>query len=214
MHHAELDHLVITAPSLENARQYLQRVLGVAPQTGGKHTRMGTHNCLVKLGEMTYLEGIAVDPNTPRPERPRWFGLDSLQENSPPRLAAWVLRVNDIEAAAAASPVPLGTIEHMTRGSLRWRITIPADGSPPLQGIAPLLIQWEPGPHPASRLENTGCSLLRLEGFHPQAKTIAAMLKAIGFTGVFGLAPLPAQGMPCLVATIRTPAGVISMGSL
>ena len=212
MLHCELDHLVVTAPSLEEAQLYLRRTLGVEPRAGGEHARMGTHNCLVRLGETTYLEGIAANPGAPRPERPRWFELDTVKENSPSRLVTWVLRVNDIEAALAASPVPLGRIEALSRGELRWRITIPADGSLPLQGIAPTLIQWEPGPHPASRMDDAGCSLLHLEGFHPQAQTIASMLKAVGFTGEFSISPLPPHEKPFLVATLQTPGGVRRIG--
>jgi len=214
MLHCELDHLVITASTLEDAWQYLHRVLGVNPQAGGEHARMGTHNCLVKLGETTYLEGIAANPDAPRPERPRWFELDALEANSLPRLATWVLRVSDIEAALASSPVPLGRIEALSRGQLHWRITIPADGSLPLQGVAPTLIQWEPGPHPASRLAEAGCSLLQLEGFHPEAQTITALLKALGFEGKFSIFPLAAHEKPFLVATFQTPGGVRKLGEI
>ena len=35
---------------------------GVAPQPGGKHVAMGTHNALLRLGERVYLEIIAIDP--------------------------------------------------------------------------------------------------------------------------------------------------------
>ena len=212
--HCELDHLVITAPTLEAGSKYIQRALGVIPQPGGRHARMSTHNCLVKLGEMTYLEAIAADPDAPRPERMRWFELDGLDQSSPARLSTWVVRVNDIEAALAASPVPLGRIEALSRGQLKWRITIPEDGSLPLQGIVPTLIQWEPGAHPASKLDDSGCSLLRLEGFHPQAQKIAAMLKAVGFNGDFRINPLPEHNKPYLVASIRTLGGMRKLGGI
>jgi hypothetical protein len=212
--HCELDHLVITAPTLEAGSKYIQQALGVMPQPGGRHARMSTHNCLVKLGKMTYLEAIAADPDAPRPERARWFELDVLEESSPARLATWVMRVNDIEAALAASPIPLGRIEALSRGHLNWRITIPEDGSLPLQGIVPTLIQWEPGPHPASRLEDSGCSLIRLDGFHPQAQKIADMLKAIGFNGDFRINALPEHKKPYLVASIQTPWGMRKLGEI
>jgi len=209
----EIDHLVITAPSLADGREYLRLALGVAPQIGGEHQRMGTHNCLVKLGETVYLEVIAADPAAPKPGHPRWFELDALEANSPPRLATWVARVNDIEAALVASRVPLGRIEPMSRGQLNWLITIPEDGSLPLQGIAPTLIQWVNNPHPASRLNDVGCSLVRLEGFHPEAERIAAMLKAVNFAGEFTIAPLPTHEKPFLVAFIQTPDGMRRLGA-
>jgi len=212
MLHCEIDHLVITASSLDDGAEYVRRALGVTPQVGGEHSLMGTHNCLVKLGDTTYLEVIAVNPVAPKPNRPRWFELDALQRDASPRLATWVARVNDIDAALSASPVPLDRIEPMSRGQLNWRITIPADGSLPLQGVAPLLIQWAAA-HPASQLNDLGCSLVRLEGFHPEAERIAAMLKAVGFDGEFTIAPLSSHEKPCLVAFIQTPVGVRQIGT-
>ena len=214
MLHCELDHLVITAPTLEAGSKYIQRELGVIPQSGGRHARMSTHNCLVKLGEMTYLEAIAPDPDAPKPERTRWFELDVLEKSSPARLATWVVRVNDIEAALAASPIPLGRIEALSRGQMNWRISIPEDGSLALQGIVPTLIQWEPGAHPASSLDDSGCSLIRLEGFHPRAQKIAAMLKAVGFIGDFRINPLPKHKKAYLVASIQTPGGMRKLGGI
>jgi hypothetical protein len=212
MLHSEIDHLVIAAPSLEDGAGVVQRALGVTPQVGGEHHLMGTHNRLLKLGKTTYLEVIAPDPAAPKPKRPRWYELDSLEMNAPPCLVTWVARVNDIEAAQAASPVSLGRIEPMSRGQLSWLITIPEDGSLPLQGVVPTLIQWEDGYHPTSQLKDLGCSLVRLEGFHPEAEKIAAMLKAVGFDGVFTIVPCSGHEKPFLVATIQTPGGVRQLG--
>jgi len=210
--HSEIDHLVVTAPSLEAGAEYLHRVLGVIHQAGGKHPRMGTHNRLIKLGSTSYLEVIAVDPEALKPDRPRWFDLDELGLNATPRLAAWVVRVNDIEAGLAAASIPLGKIETMSRGKYHWRITVPEDGSPVMQGVAPSLIQWAQGEHPASQLNDQGCSIARLEGFHPEAERITDLLKAIGFAGEFAIRPVAAGGKPQLSARIQTPGGIIHLG--
>lgn len=207
MPRCHLDHITITASRLPDGVEYVREALGVALQVGGEHPRMGTHNCLVKLGEKIFLEVISVDPNAPRPDRPRWFGLDDLDSDRTPRLATWVARTDDIHATAAASPVSLGNVEPMTRGKLNWLITIPKDGSLPLQGLAPTLIQWPDGVHPANTLQDSGCSLIRLEGFHPQAGRVNGVLKAIGFQGEFSVSPLPSGELPYLIAHIRTPAG-------
>ena len=204
---SHLDHIVIAAPSLAVGVEYVRRTLGVVPQAGGEHPRMGTHNCFVKLGPKVYLEIIAVNPRAAAPGRPRWFQLDDLKPNDPPRLATWVARTDDIEAAAMASPEPLGNIEPMTRGQLNWRITIPGDGGLPLQGIAPTLIQWPPGPHPTDNMPDLGCVLVRLEGFHPAAGRLRRLLEAIGFEGAFSVAPLGVGERPYLVAHVQTAAG-------
>jgi hypothetical protein len=203
MPHSHLDHLVVTAPTLAAGVAYVQAALGVAPQPGGRHPRMGTHNCLLKLGPRTYLEVIAVDPGAGEPGLPRWFGLDQARER-PPRLATWVARTDDIQAAAA--PV-FGRIEPMERGALRWSITLPEQGGMPFDGVGPALIQWHTEPHPAATLPESGCSLIGLDGRHAQAAQVAELLRAIGFRNEFKAAFQPGD-TPGLVARILTPGGV------
>jgi len=202
---ARIDHLVVTAPTLaagmEHVRAALGASLGITLQPGGRHKRMGTHNCLLRLGPATYLEVIAVDPEAPEPEVPRWFQLD---RPGPPRLATWVVRTGDIRAAAACSPA-FGRIEPMERGALRWEITLPDGGGLPFDGIAPSLIQWRAEPHPASLLADSGCALAGLEGFHPRAAELSGLLAAIGFQDSISLS---ARQPPRLIARIQTPTGV------
>src|SRR5439155_14103393 len=107
----ELDHLVVTSPTLEAGVKWLQEALGVAPQAGGDHQRMGTHNALVRLGGGTYLEVIASNPAAPYPARPRWFELDRMTTDATPALATWVARTDDIKSAVANCPAQYGTIE-------------------------------------------------------------------------------------------------------
>jgi hypothetical protein len=201
----DIDHLIVTSPSLAKGVEYIEQTLGVTPELGGQHPRMGTHNCLLRLGEKIYLEVIAVNPDAPLPTRPRWFGLDQLHANAEPRLATWVVRTNDIHAALAASPIPLGEIGAMNRGELNWLIAIPPDGHLPAQGVVPTMIQWLNEPHPASKLHNSGYSLLRLQGFHPDVEEFAGMLKFLGFEDEFSISP---HEKSHLVATIQTPEGV------
>lgn len=202
-----IDHLVVTAPSLAIGAEYVREALGVLPQPGGEHASMGTHNCLLKLGEALFLEVLCVNPSAPAPARPRWFQLDEAESVQAPRLATWVVRTTDIKAALAASPVVSGYAMPMSRDELSWLITLPRNGSLPLQGIAPTIIQWL-GNHPAGRLAEQGCSFLRLEGFHPRAQKVREMLQAIGFQGEFSVAPSPDGSPPHLVAHIRTPTGL------
>ena len=174
----------------------------MAPPPGGRHERMGTHNHLMKLGHRCYLEIIAIDPEAPDPGRKRWFGLDHV---SSPGLTTWVARTDDIHAAAL-----FGTPEQMARGPLHWLISVTADGSMPMDGIAPTLIQWPDAAHPADRMADLGCSLLRLEGFHPRADEVKRMLKRIGFEGPFTVAK---DKTPRLIAHISTPGGIRRLDS-
>jgi len=201
-----IDHLVVTARSRGEGIAWLADALGVTPVMGGEHPRMGTHNALVRLGDATYLEVIAPNPQAPRPDRPRWFDLDRLAPAAAPRLATWVVRASDIDAAAAAASLPLGPIEAMTRGTLAWRLTVPGDGGLVLDGAAPSLIQWARHDHPAAALPDQGCRLEGLTIRHPQADRLAAMLRNIGFDGPLTLTPSTEDW--ALDATIQTPAGV------
>lgn len=206
--HTTVDHLVIVAPDLDTGCRFVTSALGVELQPGGAHSRMGTHNRLLHLGPGLYLEVIAVDPSAERPDRARWFGLDQLAPHSPARLATWVARTDDIQAAHDACHDIVGAIEPMTRGSLNWQITVPADGNLPLAGSAPTLIQWVDGPHPASTLQDQGCSLLALEVFHTDPEKIKEILTAMNFSGPVQLHALAQASTPYLLAHIQTPSGL------
>jgi hypothetical protein len=203
-----IDHLVITAPDLAAGAEFVRRALGVVPQAGGEHPRMGTHNALLKLGDSVYLEVIAPNPNAPKPETPRWFELDNPESNTPPRLATWVARTTDIRSTLDASSEPLGNVEPMSRGELNWLITMPGDGHLPLNGAAPALIEWHTDTHPVTRLQEAGCSFVRLEVFHSEARRLSALLKSIAIEGEVFVAPLPVGAQPCLVAHIQTTSGL------
>jgi hypothetical protein len=207
------DHLVVTAPTLAAGIAYIERTLGVTPLAGGEHVRLGTHNALLKLGHGFYLEVIAINPAAPQAvSRARWFGLDQLSADRPPRLASWVVRTDDIGAAQAAVKVALGPIEEMQRGTLQWQITIPVDGRLVLDGLMPSLIQWHSSSHPTDNMPDLGCTLTSLEGFHPQARLISQQLQAIGLQSQVTM-HVPAAGqMPHLLALIQTPSGLHPLG--
>lgn len=214
MMHSRIDHLVVTAPSLQEGSAFVSDLLGAPLQPGGFHPRMGTHNALLRLGETSYLEVIAIDPEAHSPGRPRWFRLDHETMKDRTALCGWVASTSDIQAAADEAGQAFGPIEPMSRDALRWRITVPQDGSMPFSGIAPLFIQWDSGLHPCTRLEDRGCALVGIEAFHPQAETIQALLSAMGFAGDF-VVSMPGPGVaPHVIAHIRTPGGLRRLTSL
>jgi catechol 2,3-dioxygenase-like lactoylglutathione lyase family enzyme len=209
-----IDHITVTAPNLEVGEEFVRQALGVTPVKGGEHPRMGTHNSLLRLGDTMFLEVIAPNPGAPRPDRPRWFVLDDLAVDSPPRLSTWVVRSTDIQATAADALESLGAIEPMSRGTLDWRITIPADGSVPQGGVAPALIQWQAAQHPAAGMRDWGLSLLALELFHPDPDRVRALLDSIELDGPVLVLPLPKGAPAYMVATINTPDGVRKVSGL
>lgn len=164
------DHLAITAPTLAAGAAHLARAARIALPTGGRHAAMATWNRVGRLGPDEYLEVIAPDPAAPAPDRARWFGLDAPGR---PRLAAWIVRVPDLDAAIAGVPWEAGVPVALTRGALRWRFALRPDGALPLGGAAPLLIEWQSAPHPAAAMAATGLRLARLEVVLPGAGGLA-----------------------------------------
>jgi hypothetical protein len=211
---ATLDHLVLAAATVADGIEHVAALTGATPRPGGQHVAMGTHNALLRLGDRLYLEIIAIDPAGRRPARPRWFGLDRIDLQAEleerPRLIHWVARTDDIDALAAASPIALGRVHAMARGELRWRITIPDDGSLPGKGIVPTLIQWDVPTHPADALPASGVTLVELAASHPDPAAIRAALRRLGLAGAIHVT---FDREARLAAMLRTPRGTVTLGS-
>jgi hypothetical protein len=209
---AAFDHLVVAASTLEQGEDHLESLLGVRPQRGGKHVAMGTHNSLLKLGERSFLEVIAIDPDGVGPARPRWFGLDTEALRSrlrdSPRLIHWVARTDNIDAARRACPIDPGDVHVMKRGTLSWRITIPADGHLPGDGILPTLIQWADERHPADSIRESGLRLAALAGAHPEPGAMHAALAALSLGETI---KVTFAVTPRLAALVRTPRGPVAL---
>ena len=205
-----LDHLAFVAANLEQGAARCEELLGIRPQPGGEHGKMGTHNMLLRLGEGVYLEVISINPLAGDIGRPRWFGMDLPEIRSRaaqvPFLATFVARTNDIDACWAAMPT-LGRVTDMQRGALEWRITIPDDGSINDGGTVPTVIQWPDGVHPAGKLMDTGCSLKRLEISSPAPSSLEEKWQSIGLHTDERLT-IRQAAETSLVAHIATPSGM------
>lgn len=216
-----IDHIVVAAPDLDSGARHVARLLGVEPARGGAHPRMGTHNRVLGMAGGMYLEVIAIDPDAAAPERPRWFGLDepAMRERlrGGPFLAHWAARValpDDLSAWQARHPERIAPAIPMTRGELRWRLTVPADGSLPAwreagqsagDGLLPTLIQWDVPAHPGISLPDSGLTLLRLSGSHPRAALLRQGLDWLGADGLIDIEQ--ADGPPRLSASVATASG-------
>lgn len=210
-----LDHIVIAARTLDEGAAYVEQVLGVPPSPGGQHLMMGTHNRLLNLGGGVYLEVIAIDPEGPRPDRPRWFGLDSaaMRERlkAGPQLVHWVARTDDIHGAVVKLP-ELGRVHRASRGDLEWDITIPDDGNLLEGGLVPTLIGWGDTPHPTAQLADVGCRLVGLRGFHPEPARVAEKLGKLGLEGALELVQSGAVGLEAEILTYARGQGRVARG--
>jgi hypothetical protein len=194
-----LDHLVFAANDLAAGRDWLERQVGCPLEPGGRHTDYGTHNLLLSLGPDAYLELIAPEPGT-TPGRARWFELDTpaMRERlaAGPALVHWVARVESLAG------VP--EVRELTRGPNRWALTVPPDGSLPLGGVAPSLIQWHTPP-PSVALPDRGIRLAELVLTTPEPVALEAQLG--------GIAPVRVMAGPtALRARLTTPHGSTEIG--
>lgn len=171
-----LDHLAVSAQSLDEGTAHVEAALGLALTGGGQHGHMATHNRLLGVGDL-YLEVIAADPSVPRPPYPRWFDLDNFA--GLPRLTNWIARCDDLAAALAAAPAGTGTPVALSRGDLHWEMAIPANGRLPFDGCIPALIRWQGTAHPTQRLPDSGARLTRFEIAHPEADALNAALAGL-----------------------------------
>ncbi len=167
-----LDHLVVATDDLARGTDWMAARLGVAPGGGGRHDAFGTHNALWKLGA-AYLELIAIDPDAPRPGRPRWFGLDDPATRSGladrPRLLTWVARSDDLDGDIRRSPLPTGPAQRFSRDHLYWHLTVPQDGRPHWGGAYPALIAWPPEVSPPpDTLPDSGLHLIAFAATGPE----------------------------------------------
>lgn len=169
-----LDHLAVAATSLAEARAHVEESLGVAMQSGGAHAVFHTHNALLGLEDGLYLEAIAIDPDAPVPNRPRWFDLDNFE--GAPRLTNWICRTETLDSVLSEIEANMGAPVALQRGALRWRMAVPQSGVLPFDNCAPALIQWDTQVHPAERLAPSGVRLKRLTLRHRQANALHELL--------------------------------------
>lgn len=195
-----LDHLVVAAADLRAGRDWLERQVGCPLEPGGRHTEYGTHNALLSLGAGAYVEVIAPEQGA-APARPRWFELDTpaMAErlSAGPALIHWVVRVGSLAG------VP--DVRELSRGENRWALTVAADGSLPLGGVAPSLIEWHTPP-PSDVLPDRGVRLAELVLTTPDAVALEPLLVGIDV-------PLRVTAGPTrLTARLTTPNGQIDIG--
>lgn len=204
--HNKIDHFAIGAATLDQGAAALKTSLGIDVPRGGKHAAMSTHNCVVQAGNESFLEIIAIDPEAPPPGRTRWFTLDDPATQK--RLArapgplCWVVGTDDLDAIVAASPVDLGEVVLFTRGDRSWRLTVPTDGSLLEGGLLPAFIEWSPGAHPSTGMQDLGVNLTKVILKHPEPERLKTLLSDLQ---ILHLADVQESDTPSLSFAVTMP---------
>ena len=156
---------------------------GLIVPAGGQHPMIGTHNLVMALGLDTFFEVIAINPSAPKPSHKRWFGLDDTTFTRP-RLHSWILNSDDLEADLAKAKtlgVDLGVPTTQTRGDMRWRFAVREDGTIPLEGAAPMIMEWPDMPaHPAAKMTDLGARIKNIQLRTPHSEILNNLLNTLG----------------------------------
>ena len=206
-----IDHLVYAVPNLEKAVQDFEARLGAPPRPGRRHEGLGTHNAILPLEGLVYVELIAIDPLQDSPGRPRPFGLDDLAQ---PRLVTWAARTVDIESVVALARkrgFDPGTVLDLKRAppsgeTISWKLTVRRE--PAGDGLVPFVIDWADATHPASG-GPTPCRLESFSAQHPEPAVIEEALAALDVA-----LDVEHAAVPRLTAVVSGPGGRITLDSL
>ena len=172
----KIDHIVLAAENLSTGLSFSEKSLGVSLDHGGSHDQFGTHNRLLNLGDC-YFEVIAIDPQAPKPDRPLWYNLDTFSGS--PRIITWVCETKRMSEHIKQTPYDPGEICSVSRGTLEWNLTIPKDGSLPMDGCAPSLIDWKGAASPTNRLPDLGYRLSSLILSHPDPSKLTFFINSM-----------------------------------
>jgi hypothetical protein len=180
----KLDHLTVIAPSLAEGVEHVRNCLDLDVPFGQRHGYMGTYNHLLQLGDSVYLEIVALDPEADSPNRRRWFGLDDQAKvrsdwEEGRRLRGWVARTDAIDAIIAAHGDIFGEKVPLPIINSSFDFAIPNNGSLPLNGAAPSIIDRRGKPRAMDTIADFGARLKSFILEHPTPAAIAPLYGAL-----------------------------------
>lgn len=179
-----LDHLTVIAPTLEEGVAHVQACLGLDVPFGTRHGYMGTHNHRLQLGNSIYLEIVALDPKGVAPARPRWFELDNQQKVAlnwaeGRRLKGWVANTDAIDSVVSTYGSIFGRKVSLPTDNPTFDFAIPEDGSLPLDGVAPSIIDHRGNTTYIASIPDLGARLHSFVLEHPKPAEIEALYREL-----------------------------------
>ncbi|MBZ8134353.1 VOC family protein [Afifella sp. IM 167] len=206
---SRLDHLLWSAPVLEDGIDLIERLTGVRAAPGGRHPGRGTHNALLSLGEDCYLEIIAPDP-----EQELEANLGArLSARAMPGIFAFAICTDDLTGlgkTARDAGIPFRGPEDWSRKQpdgpeLFWQLGF-ADETEYGDHL-PLFIDWKETTHPA-RTTPGGLSLKLFEVMHPDREGLSDIYETLGID-----LPVLRADRPAFRAILSGPRGELVLTS-
>src|SRR5258708_19182424 len=180
----KLDHISVIAPSLAEGVSHVRACLDLDVPFGQRHAYMATYNHLLQLGDTVYLEIVALDPDAEGPGRARWFGLDDRKKvrsdwDEGRRLRGWVARTDAIEAVIAGRGDIFGAKVALPAVNSSFDFAIPDDGSLPLDGAAPSIIDRRGHPRAMATIADLRARVRSVPLGHPDPAAVGALDRAM-----------------------------------
>ncbi len=205
---SNIDHVIWACPDLDSGIEEIEALTGVRPTAGGRHPKLGTHNALMHLGNRSYLEIVAPDPDQGGGPWGR-----SLQELTEPTLLHWVLarsRLRDYAnglSGLIGGDNEVGSIarRHPTLGELNWEILLLPKHE--FACLVPFLIDWGNCTHPTELLEQQ-CTLRNVRISTPELPNMMKIASWLGIDAEFAEA-----SKPKLEFQIDTPKGEVHLAT-
>lgn len=206
----KLDHLTVIAPTLAEGVEHVRDCLDLDVPFGSRHDYMGTHNHRLQLGNSVYLEIVALDPDGRSPARSRWFGMDDQRKirsdwDSGRRLRGWVVNTEHMDAICSSHGAIFGDKVDLPTADPTFAFSIPKDGSLPLDGAAPSMIDHRGDASYVASIPDLGARLQAFVLRHPDPTGIEALYLELAIRH----APAVMAGPELRYqATIATPTGL------
>ncbi len=180
----KLDHITVIAPTLIEGVSHVQDCLDLEVPFGTRHDYMGTHNHRLQLGNTVYLEIVALDPDGTEPGRARWFGLDNQEKvrsdwNEGRRLRGWVASADAIDSVVSNRRAIFGDKVPLPAANPTFDFSIPEDGSLPLDGAAPSIIDHRGDRTSMTSIPDLGARLRSLTLEHPNSAAIETLYREL-----------------------------------
>lgn len=218
---ADLDHIIVGYPNLEDGMARLFQLSGYRAAIGGSHPNRGTRNALLTLGNRSYLELLSPDP-----AQPALLWHKEIATLIEPTIVGWAIRHKDLdhlaallkERGVACSDPIAGSRVRPDGQTLRWRMLMLADDR---NGNLPFFIEWDASsPHPSSDAPG-GCLLQEFHSTGPlpeipppqpdmrlhltPGKQSQLRAKIAGLNGVFQLLSIPVPSEHWIAKDSSTP---------
>lgn len=204
----KIDHIVFCAPTLESGIDYILKHTGIKATYGGRHLSRGTHNAIFKLGNHSYFEILAPDPENKGIPPPRWMGVDLIEK---PRITRWAIKSDTIERDAEVlsnykseyGDVQSGSRALKDGSLLSWQLTDPL--TKPKIEVVPFLLDWQKSKHPTTTLPDT-CKLKAIRLEHPDPEVVEKVTSALDLDIL-----ISPSDHSRIIVTIETPNGTIEL---